>query len=110
MGKGGMDYPGQKLSEQIYIYLIPAIGSVAWVFGYFAQDFKITFAGWLVGLVLAMLICVPDWPIFNRHPTPWLKEIPAPEGKKGGAVEKAEKSEGSGESKTSKKKKDKSKK
>jgi signal peptidase complex subunit 1 len=76
MGKGGMDYPGQKLSEQIYIYLIPAFGSVAWVFGYFAQDFKITFAGWLVGLVLAMLICVPDWPIFNRHPTPWLEEIP----------------------------------
>ena len=28
-----------------------------------------------VGLVLAMLICVPDWPIFNRNPTPWLGEI-----------------------------------
>ena len=103
-----MDYKGQKLSEQIYLVLIPAVGSVAWVFGYVAQDFKTTFYGWLAGLVLAMLICVPDWPIFNRHPTPWLKEIPAPEGKKGGAVEKSEKPEGGGESK--KKKKEKSKK
>ena len=45
MGKGGMDYKGQKLSEQIYIVLIPAVGSVAWVFGYLAQDFKQTFYG-----------------------------------------------------------------
>ena len=77
MGKGGMDYKGQKLSEQIYLVLIPAVGSVAWVFGYLAQDFKQTFYGWLAGLVLAMLICVPDWPIFNRNPTPWLEEIPS---------------------------------
>ena len=72
-----MDYKGQKLSEQIYLVLIPAVGSVAWVFGYVAQDFKTTFYGWLAGLVLAMLICVPDWPIFNRNPTPWLEEIPS---------------------------------
>ena len=26
---------------------------------------------------MAMLICVPDWPIFNRNPTPWLEEIPS---------------------------------
>ena len=45
MGKGGMDYKGQKLSEQIYLVLIPAVGSVAWVFGYLAQDFKQTFYG-----------------------------------------------------------------
>ena len=77
MGKGGMDYKGQKLSEQIYLVLIPAVGSFAWVFGYLAQDFKTTFYGWLAGLVLAMLICVPDWPIFNRNPTPWLEEIPS---------------------------------
>ena len=45
MGKGGMDYKGQKLSEQIYLVLIPAVGSIAWVFGYVAQDFKTTFYG-----------------------------------------------------------------
>jgi signal peptidase complex subunit 1 len=77
MGKGGMDYPGQKLSEQIYLVLIPAVGAVGWVFGYLAQDFKITFTVWLAGLILAMAITVPDWPIFNRNPTPWLKEIPS---------------------------------
>ena len=45
-------------------------------------DFEAVFDGnaprrWLAGLVLAMLICVPDWPIFNRNPTPWLEEIPS---------------------------------
>ena len=53
MGKGGMDYKGQKLSEQIYLVLIPAVGSVAWVFGYLAQDFKQTFYGYDRG--------VPPW-------------------------------------------------
>ena len=50
MGKGGMDYKGQKLSEQIYLVLIPAVGSVAWVFGYLAQDFKQTFYGCDLGV------------------------------------------------------------
>ena len=50
MGKGGMDYKGQKLSEQIYLVLIPAVGSVAWVFGYVAQDFKTTFYGHDLGV------------------------------------------------------------
>ena len=40
MGKGGMDYKGQKLSEQIYLVLIPAVGSVAWVFGYLLKTSK----------------------------------------------------------------------
>ena len=52
MGKGGMDYKGQKLSEQIYLVLIPAVGSVAWVFGYLAQDFKQTFYGCDLGVHL----------------------------------------------------------
>ncbi|EGB08606.1 hypothetical protein AURANDRAFT_17929, partial [Aureococcus anophagefferens] len=75
------DYHGQKLAEMIYCYLIVIFGArggalrhiaagavIAWFFGYFAQDFTVTFGGWAVGLVIAMLLCVPDWPMFNRHP------------------------------------------
>ena len=43
----------QRTVEQIYMYLIVIFGAIAWVFGYFAQDFKVTFGGWLVGLVIA---------------------------------------------------------
>ena len=68
MGKGGMDYKGQKLSEQIYLVLIPAVGSVAWVFGYLAQDFKQTFYGCARG--------VPPWCLHTmrrlRETRPWV--------------------------------------
>ena len=49
---------------------------MAWVCGYVAESFKVTFVIWLLGLVVAMILCVPDWPMFNRHPVDWLKEIP----------------------------------
>lgn len=76
-----MDYHGQKLAEMIYCYLIVIFGVIAWFFGYFAQDFTVTFGGWAVGLVIAMLLCVPDWPMFNRHPVPWLASIPSSKSK-----------------------------
>lgn len=56
-----MDYRGQRLAELIYIYLIVAVGAVAWVCGYVAESFQVTFGIWLVGLVVAMILCVPDW-------------------------------------------------
>lgn len=71
-----MDYKGQKLAEMLYTYLIVVFGAIAWVFGYFAQDFMVTFYGWLFGLIFCMILCIPDWPIYNRNPVPWLKEIP----------------------------------
>mmetsp|Transcript_21180 Transcript_21180/g.68323 ORF Transcript_21180/g.68323 Transcript_21180/m.68323 type:complete len:105 (+) Transcript_21180:2671-2985(+) len=72
-----MDYKGQKLAEMIYCYLIVVVGAIAWVCGYVAESFKVTFVIWLGGLVVSMLLCVPDWPMFNRNPVEWLKEIPA---------------------------------
>ena len=72
-----MDYQGQKLAEMIYLYLIVILGAIGWVFGYVAQSFKITFTVWLGGLVVSMILCVPDWPMYNPHPVEWLKEIPA---------------------------------
>ncbi|KAH8094072.1 hypothetical protein JL720_4061 [Aureococcus anophagefferens] len=59
------------------------------------MDFTVTFGGWAVGLVIAMLLCVPDWPMFNRHPAgalsaqrgsgraqvPWLASIPSSKSK-----------------------------
>ena len=88
------------------MYLIVLFGAIAWVFGYFAQDFKVTFGGWLVGLVIAMLLCVPDWPMFNRHPVPWLKEIPSSSSSK---KAKASDGDGDGGDPAEKKKKKKSK-
>ena len=57
--------------------------AVAWVVGFVQQNFLSTFYGWLVGVCISVVLCVPDWPLFNRHPVSWLSEVP-PSGKKDG--------------------------
>ena len=39
--------------------------------GYHAQSFWLTFLWCVGGLAVALLVCVPDWPWFNRHPLAW---------------------------------------
>ena len=45
--------------------------SVAFVVGYVEQSFRLTFYIAAAGLLVASVVCVPDWPWFNRHPLPW---------------------------------------
>ncbi|VEU34690.1 unnamed protein product [Pseudo-nitzschia multistriata] len=71
-----MDYEGQRLSELIFYWLIIGFGGVGWVIGYFRQEFFIVFKFWLVGVVLSTVLCVPDWPFYNRHPIKWLDSVP----------------------------------
>ncbi|KAL3756790.1 hypothetical protein ACHAWU_003540 [Discostella pseudostelligera] len=74
-----MDYQGQKLSENLFYYIILLFGSIGWVYGYFLQDFTYVFYSWSS---LASC-CVPDWPIYNRHPIKWLESIPDRSGEGG---------------------------
>eukprot|EP01032_Pedospumella_encystans_P015213 gene15213-17419_t len=93
-----MDYKGQRLSEYIYSILTILFGGVAWIVGYVKGDFQVTFYGWAAGLALALLLCIPDWPMYNRNPVTWLEEV----GKRNKV-----KSVGSGSTKTNKPKKSK---
>mmetsp|Transcript_28066 Transcript_28066/g.26928 ORF Transcript_28066/g.26928 Transcript_28066/m.26928 type:complete len:103 (-) Transcript_28066:90-398(-) len=70
-----MDYRGQKLSENIYYILTILFGAIAWIVGYSQGDFQLTFYGWLAGLIISLVLCIPDWPMFNRNPVTWLEEI-----------------------------------
>jgi signal peptidase complex subunit 1 len=70
-----VDYRGQKLCENIYYFLTIFFGAIAWIVGAIYGDFWMTFYGWLVGLVLALIVCIPDWPIFNKHEVKWLDHV-----------------------------------
>jgi signal peptidase complex subunit 1 len=71
-----MDYQGQKLSENLFYYIIILFGSVGWIYGYILQDFTYVFYSWSVGVAISMVLCVPDWPIYNKNPIKWLECIP----------------------------------
>lgn len=97
-----MDFEGQRLSELLFYWIIIVFGAIGWVKGYFAQDFWLCFQAWAVGVVISVIVrffglaaaaalvdiatctvltqclqlCVPDWPIYNRHPVKWLESVP----------------------------------
>jgi hypothetical protein len=40
-------------------------------YGWYVQSFWLTFLWCVGGLVVSSLVCIPDWPFFNRHPLGW---------------------------------------
>mmetsp|Transcript_15843 Transcript_15843/g.23545 ORF Transcript_15843/g.23545 Transcript_15843/m.23545 type:complete len:94 (+) Transcript_15843:86-367(+) len=85
-----MDYKGQQLAENIYYILILLFGAVSWIIGYVMENFMYPVYGVGAATAISILICVPDWPIFNRNPVKWLDELPEREGveRVGAAAEK----------------------
>ncbi|CAJ1969326.1 unnamed protein product [Cylindrotheca closterium] len=77
-----MDYQGQRLAELIFYWIILSFGAVGWVIGFFRQDFMVVFQFWLVGVAISVVLCVPDWPFYNRHPVKWLESVPDRRGQK----------------------------
>jgi signal peptidase complex subunit 1 len=69
------DYQGQELSENLFYYIMCGVGTLAWLIGWYKNDFKVAVNGWYGGLALVLVLCIPDWPMFNKKPVEWLKEI-----------------------------------
>mmetsp|Transcript_63588 Transcript_63588/g.143444 ORF Transcript_63588/g.143444 Transcript_63588/m.143444 type:complete len:96 (+) Transcript_63588:119-406(+) len=66
-----MDYQGQKLAELAYYWIIIIFGGIGWLWGFYEKNFMYTFNAWAVGVVISVVLCVPDWPWFNRNPVVW---------------------------------------
>eukprot|EP00904_Undaria_pinnatifida_P002634 jgi/Undpi1/12371/HiC_scaffold_5.g02043.m1 len=75
-----MDFKGQLLAENLYCYIVVLLGALGWVVGFVMGDFTYTLMGWAAGVVLSIILVVPDWPMFNRNPTEWLDQLPPREG------------------------------
>lgn len=70
--EGQIDFDGQRLAEQLYTVTLSISSVVALVVGYIQQDIFLTMWIGLAATLLAMLLIVPPWPVFNQHPQPWL--------------------------------------
>jgi signal peptidase complex subunit 1 len=70
-----MDFEGQKLAESLIYRLLVLFGAVGFVVGYAAGSFRLMVLINAAGLALTLLVVVPNWPIFNRHPLSWLPPL-----------------------------------
>ena len=75
------DFKGQYYCERTFQILVLIFGLIGFVVGYFLQDFRVTFYWLATGGSISAVICLPDWPWWNRHPLKWLEVPDAPEEK-----------------------------
>lgn len=67
-----MDYAGQKLAEQLNLYILLVFALVAFIAGCVMGSFGLLMKIYAVGLVLDAALIVPDWPWLNKQPLQWL--------------------------------------
>lgn len=73
-----MDFQGQRLAEQLLLGIILVFAAISFVAGYAMKDFSLMVKINGVGLVLALLAVLPDWPFYNKHPLNWLPPLNPP--------------------------------
>jgi signal peptidase complex subunit 1 len=67
LASGEMDFVGQYRAQQIFTVLIWAAGIVGFVYGFYTQRFLHTFMVIFGVAVVAALVCIPSWPLFNKN-------------------------------------------
>ncbi|PKA48731.1 putative signal peptidase complex subunit 1 [Apostasia shenzhenica] len=67
-----MDWQGQKLAEKLMEILLMAFAVASFVVGYAIGSFQIMLLVYASGVLLTVLITVPNWSFFNRHSLNWL--------------------------------------
>ncbi|KAJ3233794.1 Signal peptidase complex subunit 1 [Chytriomyces hyalinus] len=67
-----VDYSGQILVERIFHGLLTVFGIISFFVGYAYESLLLLVAINVAGFLLAMIICVPPWPMFRSNPVKWL--------------------------------------
>ncbi|CAM8980041.1 unnamed protein product [Rhodiola kirilowii] len=72
-----MDWQGQKLAEQLMQILLVSFALGGFATGYFLGSFLLMLQINGIGVVVTLIVTVPNWPWFNKHPLTWLEPIEA---------------------------------
>jgi len=72
LAEGQIDFEGQRLAEWLATALLATVGVLSFLVGFFLQDIKLALYIGLAGTAFTLLVVVPPWPFFNRHPVKWL--------------------------------------
>ncbi|KAJ3236378.1 Signal peptidase complex subunit 1 [Chytriomyces hyalinus] len=73
-----VDYSGQILVERIFQGLMIVFGIISFFAGYAYESLLLLVAINVAGFLLAMIICVPPWPMFRSNSVKWLPKREKP--------------------------------
>lgn len=63
-----MDFKGQQLSERLGQGLVMVFAILGFLIGYIQQDFGMMMKIFGIGVAIAFVATVFDWPIYNKNP------------------------------------------
>lgn len=70
-----MDFEGQRLSEQLMLWVTSAFTVAGFVAGYCLQDLGLALAVFGAGVGVTLTVAVPEWGYFKQHPLKWLEPL-----------------------------------
>ncbi|XP_065205386.1 signal peptidase complex subunit 1 [Planococcus citri] len=68
-----MDFEGQRRAENYARIIITIFGVIGLIWGYVEQKFSYTIYTLGVGFAISVLLSLPPWPMYRRHPLQWQK-------------------------------------
>ncbi|PLW34552.1 hypothetical protein PCASD_12917 [Puccinia coronata f. sp. avenae] len=75
MFEGKIDFEGQRKADKLNNWILSLTTVVALIAGYVLQSMLLTFGIYGAGFLTALLVVVPPWPCYNKHPVSWLPSL-----------------------------------
>ncbi|KAM0746352.1 SPC12-domain-containing protein [Meredithblackwellia eburnea MCA 4105] len=73
--EGKIDFVGQEQTEKLARSILWAFTGISFLAGFFVQSLRLTFIIFTFGIVLALVLVLPAYPVYNTHPIKWLPRI-----------------------------------
>lgn len=68
-----MDYEGQRFSYILLRIILLVFSLAAFTAGTITNNVYSCFIVYGVGFLVASIVYIPDWPMYNQHPVSWRK-------------------------------------
>lgn len=67
-----MDFKGQQRAEKLATKMTIYTSVASFLIGWMRQDFSLMLWLFLAGVILTLVVTVPNWPMYNRDPIAWV--------------------------------------
>ncbi|KAL7410678.1 microsomal signal peptidase 12kDa subunit [Mrakia frigida] len=79
--EGQIDFQGQKTTEVVSHFGLAGSAIVSFILGIVTKDLRVLLGAFGTGVLVTLMIVVPSWPGFNKHPVAWRSKIEVEEKK-----------------------------